>query len=262
MISITRSPVLTKKWLFFFLLVFGAGFAHAQEKRVVRVFAAASLSNALTEVGMRYDRGEVKFSFAGSSTLARQIEQGAPVDVFISANPAWMDYLEKYDLIAAGSRDDILGNRLVVVTPVDEPLEVRAEIGAPFGQLFSGRLAIADPDHVPAGMYAQKTLMALSWWNGVKDRLAPGQDVRVALAFVERGACPVGIVYATDAAVSNKVSVAARLPDLAGGPIRYPVAIVVGHDSPEVRAFVAFLRAAEATAIFEGYGFLVVKGGD
>jgi molybdate transport system substrate-binding protein len=231
--------------------------------REVTVYAAASLTNVLQAVADRLLEAEgirLRFSFAGSSALARQIENGAPTDLFASANARWMAYLEARGLIDSGSRIDLLGNRLVVVAPAGEAFPVRAEKGFDFPGAFEGRLAIADPDHVPAGIYGRQALSSLGWWTGVAGRLAPALDVRGSLGYVERGACPAGIVYRTDAAASDRVVVLAELPAWSHDPIVYPVAALTGRLGPEAARVLAFLRSESAIQVFREHGFLVPGG--
>ena len=177
------------------------------------LFAAASLTSALTEVLPRAGFPDLRLSFAGSSALARQIDAGAPADLFVSASPRWMDYLQERRRIDAETRFDLLANRLVVVTPAGSGLEVQPRPGFDLAGVFRGRLAVGDPDHVPAGIYARQALQALGWWPALEHRLAPAPDVRAALLYVERGECEAGVVYATDAAISRRVRVAAELAD-------------------------------------------------
>ena len=224
---------------------------------VVRVFAAASLNNALQEAVQKFEdeyRYEVRLSFASSSTLARQIELGAPADVFISANPSWMDYLQDRQLVADSSRVDLLGNSLVIVAPTGGVRTVELVRGGELSAQFDGRLAVADPDHVPAGVYAKQALVWLGWWKGVKDRLAVAADVRAALVFVERGACQIGIAYSTDAKASKRVQVLASFPKASHDPIVYPAAIVKGGSvrAPEL---LDYLRSHTALEVFRSHGF-------
>jgi molybdate transport system substrate-binding protein len=225
------------------------------------VYAAASLSSALQEVVQGY-AGEVRFSFASSSFLARQIEAGAPADLFVSANREWMDYLQEKGLLEAGTRADLLGNSLVVIAPKGQGFPVRLERDFAFATSFAGRLALADPDHVPAGQYARQALEKLGWWKDLQDRLAPALDARAALVFVERGECPAGMVYATDAAISNKVDVLATLPDSLHAPIVYPMAAIQGRDREEVRRLLDLFGAPEAAAVFARHGFRVLERGE
>jgi molybdate transport system substrate-binding protein len=238
-------------WLF-------SGPAAADE---VTVFAAASLTNALAEVGKTFELKEkhtVRFSFAASSTLAKQIENGAPAHLFLSADQDWMDYLGQRKLIADGSRIDLLGNRLVMIAPADSTLKVELKPGIDLaGLLAGGLLATGDPDHVPAGKYARQALEKLGAWKGTEGRIARADSVRAALALVERAECPLGIVYATDAAASTKVKVVGAFPADSYSPVVYPAAVVKGQDTPAARRLLEFLRGPDATSIFEKHGFTV-----
>ena len=224
------------------------------------LFAAASLTSAVTEILPPHSLPQVRVSFAGSAALARQIDAGAPADLFVSANPRWMDYLQERGRVEAATRFDLLANRLVVVTPARSGLEVEPRSGFDLAGAFPGRLAMGDPDFVPAGTYARQALRALGWWPALKHRLAPAPDVRAALLYVERGECEAGVVYATDAAVSRRVRVAAELPDSLHAPIRYPAAVVAGRDSPAVRRLVRRLRSPGAAEVFRRHGFTVLAG--
>ncbi len=228
-----------------------AGAAHAQ---ATLVFAAASLKNALDEAAASYGKRTV-VSYGASSTLARQIENGAPADVFISADLEWMDYLEKKGLLAPGTRRDLLGNRLVLIAAATSPLRLEPAAGFPIGKaLGSGRLAIADPQSVPAGKYAKAALQKLGVWNEVTGRLAPADNVRAALAFVARGEAPLGIVYATDAREEPRVVVAGVFPEGTHPPIVYPAAVLRGA-RPGARELLDFLASPPARAIFGKHGF-------
>lgn len=239
------------------ILLAGLGVAQAD----VVVFAAASTTNAVTEIGELYaaqNLGRMTPSFASSSTLAKQIGSGAPADVFLSANTKWMNYIEDKDLLTQGSRFDLLRNRIVLIAPVASAL-TRLEIGPNFSPAAAlgsdGRLAMGDPGHVPAGMYGRKALEGLGSWDLVKDRLAPMKDVRAALVLVERSEAPLGLVYATDAAISDKVRVVGTFPESCHPPIVYPVASVAGGNHAEAKRFLDFLRTPKARAVFEKYGF-------
>lgn len=232
----------------------------AAQSEVV-VFAAASTTNAVTEIGKLYaDRhlGQVTQSFASSSTLAKQIASGAPADVYLSANKKWMDFLEAKKLIDKESRLDLLGNRIVLIAPVSSTLK-SIDVAPGFSLAsFLGkemRLSMGDPEHVPAGMYGKQALENLGAWNPVKDRLAPMKDVRAALVLVERAEAPLGLVYATDAAISKKVRVVGTFPVASHPPIVYPVAAVAGGQADAARRFIDFLRSPESRAVFEKYGF-------
>lgn len=226
------------------------------------VFAAASSTNALAEVGelFKAKTGHVmKASFAASSTLAKQIEHGAPASMFVSADLKWMDYLAGKKLINPDSRTNLLGNVLVLIAPLDsKTTTVLVDSGLDFRKLLGeGRLATGDPDHVPVGLYAKQALENLGQWRAVAPRLARAESVRAGMVLVERGEVPFGIVYSTDAAVSAKVKVVGTFPDSLHEPIVYPVALVAGHETPAAGAFLDFLKTAEAKGVFAKYGFKV-----
>ncbi len=224
----------------------------------VTVFAAASLADAMNAAVQRYSGPglPVRTSYAASSTLARQIENGAPADLFFSADEQWMDYLQQRALILPGSRVSLLGNELVLVAPADRARPVTLRKGFDVaGLLGDGRLAVGDPANVPAGLYAKQALTWLGVWNAAERRLVRAENVRVALAYVERGEAPLGIVYATDAALARGVRVVGRFPSESHEPIHYPLAIVAGHDRSDVRAFMAYLKSGEARKVFSSFGF-------
>ena len=228
----------------------------------VIVFAAASLKNALDDVAARYrhDTGrQVAISYAASSALARQIEAGAPADMFISADLDWMDYLAKRRLIESQSRTDLLSNSLVLVAPSGAAKPVAITPHFPLaGLLHGGRLAMADPDAVPAGRYGKAALEKLGVWQAVAARVAPAENVRAALAFVARGECPLGIVYKTDAAVEPRVRVVGTFPSDSHPPIVYPMALVAGRNNPDAAQLAAYLRSAATRQAFEKAGFTVI----
>jgi molybdate transport system substrate-binding protein len=227
----------------------------------ITVYAAASLVDALTAVGEAYNgsgKDSVRFSFAASSTLARQIEQGAPAALFISADEDWMNYLSEKNLLVAETRSVLLGNRLVLITPADRPSKVEIKSGFDLATLLGdGRLAVGDPAGVPAGKYAREALTTLGVWEVAQSRLLNAESVRVALLYVERGEARAGIVYATDAMSSKTVAIAGTFPESSHKPIVYPVAILRDHDSAASRAFESYLHGPQARAIFERYGFSV-----
>ena len=240
-------------------LVLVASTAHADE---VFVFAAASATNALDEIAALFAAkglGTVKGSYASSSTLAKQIEQGAPADVFLSADVQWADYLSSRNLLDAASRRNLLGNDLVLVAPADAKTPaITIAKGLDFAALLGdGRLSTGDPDHVPVGLYLKQSLENLGQWAAVQDKLARADSVRSALAFVERGEAPYGVVYATDAAVSKKVKVVATFPAALHDPVVYPVALVAGHGSAAAKAYLDFLQSPAAKEVFAKYGFQV-----
>ncbi len=240
----------------------GCGPALAADAEVV-VFAAASTTNAISEIGdlfAAHKLGRITTSFASSSTLAKQIASGAPADVYLSANKKWMDFLEEKNTVDKATRVDLLGNRIVLIAPVDAALQtVEIKSGLDLAALLGadGRLSMGDPDHVPAGMYGKKAMVNLGLWDQVKDRLAPMKDVRAALVLVERSEAPLGQVYATDAAISKKVRVVGTFPLESHPPIVYPVAAVAGGKADAAASFIAFLKTPESRAVFEKYGFEV-----
>jgi molybdate transport system substrate-binding protein len=233
--------------------------SHAQE---LTVFAAASLTDAMKDIAAQWQQAghpALRMSFASSSTLAQQIEHGAPANLFASADEKWADYLADKKLIVPDTRKDLLGNDLVLVVPADKPQHVT--IGPSFDLMGllgpSGRLAVGDPVHVPAGIYAEQALRKLGFWDRVSSRLAPAEDVRSALLLVERGEAPAGIVYSTDAAVSKSVMIAGTFPPDSHDPVTYPFALVKGGDTPEARALLTYLSGPEARAVWVKRGFKV-----
>jgi molybdate transport system substrate-binding protein len=199
-------------------------------------------------------------SYAASSALARQIEAAAPADLFISADLEWMDYLAARRLIQPGSRVNLLGNRLVLIAPAGSAANFAVDRGMPLARtLGDGRLAMADPDSVPAGKYGKAALEALGAWNAVAARVARAENVRAALALVARGECPLGIVYATDAAAEPKVRVVGAFPTGTHPPIVYPAALTAASANPAARGFLEFLGSAETKPVFERYGFTVLR---
>lgn len=230
------------------------------QAETVRVYAAVSLIGSMKQTERIFEEDydvEVGMSFAASSTLARQIERGAPADVFISANPAWMDYLESRGLIHPDTRTDLLGNSLAVVVPRGEGFRIEWEKGFDFASEFEGPLALADPDLVPAGIYAKQALVRLGWWAALKGRLAVCQNVRSALAFVEQGACAAGVVYATDAVSSDRVEALAVFPTGMHDEIVYAAAIVKGGGRAITRRFLDFLESEAARDVFREDGFRI-----
>lgn len=226
----------------------------------VFVFAAASLTNALTDIGLAFSARTghtIRASYAASSALARQIEQGAPAQVFASADLKWMDYLDGARLIAPGTRVNLLGNSLVLVAPADDRRgRVDPGPGTDIAALAGpGRIATGNPDNVPVGLYFRQAMERSGQWAAVEPKIARADSVRSALAFVERGEAPLGVVYATDAALSKKVAVVGTFPSSMHDPIVYPFGLVAGRDTPAARAFLTFLRGDEAGSIFVRYGF-------
>ncbi|MEJ0015526.1 MAG: molybdate ABC transporter substrate-binding protein [Acetobacteraceae bacterium] len=233
--------------------------ARAQE---LTVFAAASLTDAMKDVSAQWTQAghpALRLSFGSSSTLARQIEQGAPANLFASADQKWMDFLAEKKLIATDTRKDLLGNDLVLVVAADKPKHVTIGPGFDMAALLgaNGRLATGDPRHVPVGIYAEQALRKLNLWDTIEPRLARAEDVRSALLLVERGEAPAGIVYATDAAVSKGVMVAGVFPANSHDPVTYPFAVTKSGDTSEARALMTYLSGPAARAIFVKRGFKV-----
>ena len=234
--------------------------ADAQAPRSVLVFAAVSLKGALDEVGALVAQRTgvaLKPSYAATSLLARQIEEGAPADIFVAADEQWMDYLAERRLIAPASRLDVVGNRLVLIAPKDRAPAL--QIGAGFALAAAlgagGRLAVADPVNVPAGRYGKAALTALGVWDRVANRLAPADNVRAALAFVARGEAPLGIVYASDVVAEPGVVIVGTFPANTHPPIVYPAALTA-RAKPDAKKVLDVIASPEARAIFVKHGFL------
>ncbi|MDR2695490.1 MAG: molybdate ABC transporter substrate-binding protein [Deltaproteobacteria bacterium] len=229
----------------------------------ITVFAAASTTNALTEIAKIYEaggQGKVALSFASSSTLAKQVENGAPADVFLSANAEWMNYLEEKKLLEAGSRSDLLGNRIVFIVPASSSVQSvtvspQLDLAAMLGK--DGMLSVGDPAHVPVGTYAKAALEHLKLWTQVEKKIAPAKDVRAGLALVERAESPLGIVYASDAVISDKVRVVGAFPTNSHPNIDYPVAAIKTPKSGAALNFIKFLSTPPAKTIWAKYGFEV-----
>lgn len=225
----------------------------------ITVFAAASLTNALAEIGAAHEKAtgdKVRYNFAASNTLARQIEAGAPADVFFSADEAQMDTLAKKNLIDKATRKPLLGNTLVIVTAPDGPaISKVADLAGPAVK----RLSLGNPQAVPAGVYAKQHLENAGLWERVQAKIVPAENVRAALAVVESGNAEAGIVYKTDAAVSKKVKVALEIPASEGPAITYPVAMVAGGGKGGSAAkFLNYLSSKKAGAVFTKHGFALV----
>ena len=227
------------------------------------VFAAASLKEALDDAVNVYENKSgdaVKISYAASSTLAKQIESGAPADIFLSADLNWMDYLQQHNLIKPPTRNNLLGNRLVVVAPADSDLRLDIKPGFDLaGALKGGHLAMADPDSVPAGKYGKAALEKLGVWNSVRAAVAPAENVRAALLFVARREVPLGIVYATDAAADPRVKIAGMFPEDTHPPIIYPAALTADSKNPDAVRLLEFLASPAARPVFEKRGFTVLQ---
>lgn len=233
----------------------------AQAERSLTVFAASSMSEAMTRIGEAFEAEtgtSVVFSFAGTGTLARQIEAGAPADVFVAADALWMEYLAGRGAVRPDTIVPIASNALVLIGPAGSEA-VTLSVGNLVAGLNGGRLAIADPDTVPAGRYGKAALEALQLWDQVADQLAPMENVRVALASVARGDTPRGLVYATDAAIEPGVTVLAPLPGTSHPDIIYPAAMTAVADEVEAVAFLDFLAGPEAAKILRSFSFVVDK---
>jgi molybdate transport system substrate-binding protein len=229
--------------------------------RDVLVFGAASLKNALDEANglFLFENGSgIKVSYGASSTLAKQIENGAPADVFISADLDWMDYLAERKLIKPETRAKFLGNKLVLVTGANSNVALTIGQNFPLAQtLGNGRLAMADPAAVPAGKYGKAALEKLGVWASVANKVAPAQDVRAALLLVSRGEAPLGIVYQTDAAADKNVKIVGTFPESSHPPIIYPIAILANSTNGVTPVYVQYLLSPKAEPFFEKQGFVV-----
>ncbi|HSH48260.1 MAG TPA: molybdate ABC transporter substrate-binding protein [Halomonas sp.] len=245
--------------------------ATVQADERIRLLAAASLTNAVDEALALYSEAhdvEVASVYASSSTLARQIASGAPADIFLSANTRWMDWLGEQG-VALSARSNLLNNRLALIAPLDSPIEslVPGEGEALARALADGeRMAVGDPDHVPAGLYTKEALQALGEWEALAPRLARADSVRAALALVERGEAPLGAVYRTDAQASDRVKALGLFPQDSHTAITYPIALVgePAGETPgaDAKALREWLGGEQARAVFERHGFSPVAAGD
>jgi molybdate transport system substrate-binding protein len=245
-------------WLLTTCFIGAQAGAADEDKPAITVFAAASLTNVLQELGDGFTKDAsipVRFSFAASSALARQIENGSRADVFFSADLEWMDYLESRKLIQSATRHDVVGNQLVLIAPTDSKIVLKIQphfaLAATLGK---GRLATGDPDSVPVGRYAHEALSNLGVWDQVSARLVRADSVRSALAFVDRGEAALGIVYATDALIDKKVRVVDAFPAATHMPIVYPVALTIGAKTDAAK-FLAYIRGPAGSVAFQHYGF-------
>ncbi|MGE0093835.1 MAG: molybdate ABC transporter substrate-binding protein [Alphaproteobacteria bacterium] len=249
-IRIVLTTALSVLWLW-------ASAARAED---VVVFAAASLKESLDEAARQYQASgldKILVSYAASSALAKQIEAGAPADIFISADLEWMDYLAARNLIKPATRANRLGNSLVLIAPKDSMVSLKLAPGADLaGALKGGKLAMADPDHVPAGKYGKAALEKLGLWASVQSGVARAENVRSALAFVARGEAPLGVVYGTDAAAEKAVRVVDVFPAGSYPPITYPVAETASSTKAGAARFLTYLHSAEAKAVFQRFGFV------
>jgi molybdate transport system substrate-binding protein len=266
---ITAMMMTRRSWLALLcttVVTWGVGTAPASAQgRDVLVFAAASLKNALDDVAAQWQRETGKkavISYAASNTLIKQIEQGAPADIFVSADLDWMDYGQQKGLIKPETRANLLGNRIVLVAPKDSNISVAIAPGFDLaGLLKGGRLAMGNVDAVPAGKYGKAALEKLGVWDSVKDKVAPAESVRAALVLVSRGEAPLGIVYQTDAASDPSVKIAGVFPESSHPPIIYPIAMTKDGSHPDAQAFFNYIRSAAARPAFERQGFTVLTAG-
>ncbi len=235
--------------------------AAEQAREPLLVFAAVSLTDSLQRISDAYTQSTgvpVKLSFAASSALAKQIESGARVDAFVSADQEWMDYLDSRGFIKAGSRSDLVGNRLVLIAPADSSAAIKLAPAAPIAAALGerGRLAVGDPDSVPAGRYAKAALTSLGVWGVLEPRLARAENVRVALSYVARGEAPLGIVYATDAAAEPKVRLVDVFPENTHPAITYPIGLTKSAGA-SAGDYLKFLRSEAASEVLRKAGFAV-----
>ncbi|MCJ8158433.1 molybdate ABC transporter substrate-binding protein [Sphingomonas sp. LaA6.9] len=241
------------------LCLMALGTPATAQQRGPLVLAAASLQESLTAAANAWAaKGNARpvLSFAASSALARQIEAGAPADIFVSADEPWMDSVAQKGLIRKGTRVSFLANRLALIAPASSRVTLPIARGFPIARaLGDGRLAMADPDAVPAGRYGKTALMTLGAWPSVANRIARAENVRAAMALVERGEAPLGIVYATDARASQKVKLVGLFPASSHPPITYPIATLAASRHPQVEGFRRFLISREGKAIFARFGF-------
>jgi molybdate transport system substrate-binding protein len=236
--------------------------AYAQGRDLL-VFGAASLKNALDDADAQYQRDaghKVVVSYGASSALAKQIENGAPADIFISADLDWMDYVAEHKLIKPETRFNLLGNKLVLIAPADSRINLTIAPNFPLAQaLGNDRLAMAEPSAVPAGKYGKAALEALGVWASVANKIAPAQDVRATLLLVSRGEAPLGIVYQTDAAADKGVKIVGAFPESTHPPIIYPIAVTTASTNPDTAAYIGFLKSPAAKPAFEKQGFVVLQ---
>jgi molybdate transport system substrate-binding protein len=230
--------------------------------RNLLVFGAASLKDALDDADAQYQRdsgSKILVSYGASSALAKEIENGAPADIFWSADPDWMDYLEERRLVKPESRFNRLGNKLVLIAPIYSRINLTISRNFPLAQaLANDRLAMADPANVPAGRYGRAALEALGVWSSVINKIEPAEDVRATLALVSRGEAPLGIVYQTDAVADKRVKILGTFPESTHPPIIYPIAIMASSINPGSTPYLNFLKSPRSRPTFEKQGFIVL----
>lgn len=246
--------------LCFFMMLNLAFSTQVNAKDAITIYSAASLTDAMNDIKKIYEKEnniEIKISYAGSSTLAKQIEAGAPAHIFISADEQWMDYLQNKKRVNPNDRINLLGNRLVLITPKSKPIQINMSKNTDPNQVITAKLCTGDTQSVPVGKYAKQAMRSLGWWNSLESKLVETADVRAALNFVARGECQAGIVYATDAAINKNVLIAGTFPSDSHVPIIYPMGLIK-KDNNSVK-FYNFLRANQAKAIFKKYHFSIVS---
>lgn len=249
------------------VLLLGLGSASAQAAERVTLFAAASLTDAVDALAEAYERDhdvDIVPVYAASSTLARQIANGAPAEIYLSANEQWMDWLGSQGEIPLTQRHDVLNNHLALIAPQDSELAAftPGEATSIAERLGAGRLAVGNPAHVPAGIYAKQALQGIGQWQTLRSRLARADNVRTALALVERGEAPLGIVYASDAQASDKIETLGLFPDASHEPIIYPMALIGDAPSDAAKSLADWLDGRQAAAIFKRFGFATVASED
>jgi molybdate transport system substrate-binding protein len=247
----------TKALVLLFSLLIATSISAAE----LTMYAAASLTDALKEIAAAYEKesgDKLQFNFGASSMLARQIEEGAPADLFFSADEAKMDALEKKDLLLPGTRRSLLSNLLVLVVPTDA--SAAPKLAADLVKPEFKKIALAEPQTVPAGIYAREYLQKLGLWEAVKEKVVPTENVRAALAAVESGNVEVGIVYKTDSLISKKVKVAVEIPAAEGPKISYPIAVLKSSRQPDrAKKFAEYLAGPTPRSVFEKFGFTFAK---
>jgi molybdate transport system substrate-binding protein len=259
------APTMTRRLTLalFAVLALMAPVAHAAETRPVTVFAASSLQlalNAIARVWQAETGKRVVLSFAGSPTLARQIDQGAPADIFASADEEWMDWAEGRNAIQRDSRISLLGNRLVLIARTEDTVALDPVVGFPLaGAIGSSRLATGHTQTVPAGRYAEAALRSLNVWESVRPRLAPTDTVRAAVNLVARGEARLGIVYASDTVGEPRIRTVATFPAQLHPPIRYPFALTARSQNPDAAGFLNYLSSPAARRLFEAQGFMILR---
>ena len=252
---------LLSKLIFTLTLIFISSLSIAEPDKKVVVFAAASLTNAIDEISSNYEKEtktQIQTSYASSSTLAKQIENGAPADIFISADMKWMNYLKEKKALSDTSIVKLLNNTLVLISPKGKSFKVEMNPSYNFDSVFNGKLCTGETESVPVGIYAKQALKALTWFDKIKSRIVGTQDVRAALVLVERGECDAGIVYETDAKVSDRVEILSSFPEDTHEAIVYPISLTIGAKS-EASEFYQYLKSEKAKAVFIKYGFKLIK---